>query len=557
MKRAAAGLGLALVAWSGALQAEPRAVEIGLTELGVVRVADAWKAPGPAGAAASGPEEPSGETALEVFLRLPLEPVLHLDLGASPPGRLVVEVASDGREPETLPLPAAGGPLRAPLPDFAGRVVRIRFRGPGAERVALAGARIRGTADAQPALLPRSPDAAGRRWNVLVYVVDALRPDRLSLYGYTRPTSPKLDAIAARAIVFENAYATGPNTLHSIPALFTSLSATEAAQRLRFARGPRSPTLAEAFRAGGYATAAFQANFLLKSYLGFDRGFGIYRIVLGRGERGPLADAAELHSHVFDWIHTPRRRPSFLYVQSLDVHNPYRPPAPFRGRFGGDPDAELDPAHYDDAVAYQDHELGSLVAALGEIGLRDSTILVITSDHGESLGEGGRVLHGGSLTEEQVRVPLILSLPWQTEPRREEAVVSLMDLGPTLLELAGLPIPPRFQGTSLLSAAPFEQPRIAAGEKPELGWFLREGGWKLVVDPERRASLYHVAADPNESQDLAAAQPVRTAYLTSLLWQRSRSFRNRGQAPPDPGRGLDEGERRDMKESLRALGYIE
>src|SRR5262249_1431396 len=214
---------------------------------------------------------------------------------------------------------------------------------------------------------------------------------------------------------------------------------------------------------------------LLVPALGFNRGFATYEIVgpqhPPQGKGLEKASAAELHARVAAWLATPRerQRPFFLYVQSFDVHSPYTPPQDFLGRFAGTQEnlapvltffpEEMDPAtrevfreavsklepwHYDDAIAYNDFELGGLVDRMAALGLRESTVIVVTADHGESLGEGGRFTHGLSLNEELLHIPLIVALPWVERPiRLDNAVVSLVDVEPTLLVLAGIQPPGR------------------------------------------------------------------------------------------------------------------
>ena len=295
-----------------------------------------------------------------------------------------------------------------------------------------------------------------------------------------------------------------------------------------------------------------------------------------RKAKFPLATAAELHARVLKWLARKRERPFFLFVQSFDVHDPYAPPPPFLGRFSKSvkrPPLTLssiprrmkperykqrlqDAAVYDDAVAYADHELGNLIESLSELGLRDSTALVITSDHGEALGERGLFLHGQSLHEEEVRIPLIISLPWQPSAARSEDVISLMDLGPTLLDLAGIAIPDQFQGQSFLQPPEAHRPRIAIGNRKLNEWFLREGPWKLVVW-KKRVELFHIPSDRHEAHDLSEQSPIVLAYLYRLLWENSLAVRDTGYQQRSIDYGLDEKQRKQLHDSLRALGYTE
>jgi arylsulfatase A-like enzyme len=216
--------------------------------------------------------------------------------------------------------------------------------------------------------------------------------------------------------------------------------------------------------------------------------------------------------------------------------------------------------HYDDGIAYADHELGQLLAALTDLGLRDSTAIIITADHGESLGEGGRFLHGLSLNQEQVHVPLLISVPWLREPLRVGSLVSLLDLAPTLLDLAGIPVPAQFKGRSLVRSHPRHEPRIAVGErsgpKGFQEWFLRQGEWKLIAT-RRGRSLFHIPSDRLETRDLSEQRPILTRYLTGLLWAGSPAFREVDYQAPPADRHLDEAQLKELEEAGRALGYIE
>jgi arylsulfatase A-like enzyme len=504
----------------------------------------------------------AGPGTIDFHLRLPEEAELSFGLAADHPlESLEISVAHDGGV-APLALQLAGTRWRADLADLAGRAVRIRFESGAAGPVRWIEPWVIGRGDT-PVLLPAPSTRQDRRPNILLYVVDALRPDRLSLYGYGRPTSPRLEALAQRATVFDNAYSNGADTMSAIPALFTSLPPGEGLMELRHPRFPRRPTLAETLDKHHYTTAAFQANFTLRPSLGFDRGFFRYALLADEtGSKLRKISAAALHAQVIPYATAPRKRPFFLYVQSLDVHNPYAPPPPFLGRWSKDTGvaASLQPDRYDEAIAYADHELGVLLDALAKRGLIDSTLIVVTADHGEALGEGGRTLHGRSLHEEQVRIPLLVAPPGQARATRVDALVSLMDLAPTLVDAAGFPVPPSFQGRSLLERNPWFEPRLALGEfsgPNRRAWYLREDEWKLVV-VQGEHHLFHLPTDPGEERDLAAERPITTAYLARLLWERVADYRDmRLDAPAPLVDGLDGAERKALEDALRALGYIE
>ncbi len=505
-----------------------------------------------------------------------------------PPERLAVVVQEDPADgpPETAVAAArAGEDWRVPLAAFAGGVVRVRIADRGGGALTLQRPRVVGNARRLPPLLDARARPPARPINVVLYVVDALRADRLSTYGYPYPTSPNLDRLAARGRLFMSAYSAGPNTTASVPSLLGSRYPWEHGGHLAADRDAR-PTLAELFRRAGYRTGGFQANFLLPAILGFGRGFDRYDVVFEKTASGPRkVDAGTLHAHVLDWLQQGHGEPFFIYVQSLDVHNPYDPPAEFRGRVRpvdaepsavektlADPAASealrrivaaLKPELYDDCIAYADQEIGNLLAALDRLGVRDRTAVVITADHGESLGEGGRFLHGHSLLEELVRVPLILVLPWDPEPRTIVEPVSLLDVAPTLLDLAGLAVPDTFRGHSMLRERtdPPEHPIVGARLEAAPGpnahasdWYLRDGPWKLRIDRQNGPHLFDIPADHAESRDVATERPVRAAYLEARL--RGLAASTGGSAPPSAPE-LGDAERRERDRALRALGYVE
>jgi arylsulfatase A-like enzyme len=364
-------------------------------------------------------------------------------------------------------------------------------------------------------------------------------------------------------------------------------------------------TLAEAFSLGGWRTAAFVANPLLLDAFGYTRGFGAYEILRRQDNDERFVRADTMMDRAIEYLTVNRDASSFVYVHLMDVHTPYDPPPPFRGRFAGDgmvrpstprrpPDVrpspvdvdlpervgpwrpsdrteeDLDPAHYDDGIAWVDAQIARLVNALDALGVGDRSALVVTADHGEALGneDDGRTLHGHAVFEELAHVPLVLRLPWIAHGRRVSQVVSLVDLAPTLLDLVGVPIPSSFAGTSFFRAPPSADPPAALVERLEpqwtlrhvLGagrygvaeWALREGDWKIVMD-ETRVRLFDLAKDPKETTDVHDAHPDVTGYLVGRIARLSPGLSRRERPPVvDPGGGAE----RSLTEALKALGYV-
>ncbi|MBM4014132.1 MAG: sulfatase, partial [Planctomycetes bacterium] len=335
-----------------------------------------------------------------------------------------------------------------------------------------------------------APETVGneQRPHVVLLVLDTLRADRLGCYGYGRPTSPELDALAARGVVFDHAVAAAPMTRGSIASLFTSLDPDAHGTNDVLERLPDSAdTLAERFRRAGYATACFSTNENVSPVFGFDQGFDTFWLhrlsrlerftawgrlghwvteTLGLGRQSADlddSDARHLTDAVLGWLPGAAKRSQFLYVHYIDPHSPYAPPEDLinadppdpawpaeRGRFphncpphpfGEWPEQEPGVLEaiaqlYDAEIRFCDREVGRLVRELERRGFLRDSFLVITADHGEEFFDHAQMGHGHSLYEELLRVPLLVLGPG-IEPGRVAAPVQLIDLLPTLVTLCG------------------------------------------------------------------------------------------------------------------------
>jgi arylsulfatase A-like enzyme len=415
------------------------------------------------------------------------------------------------------------------------------------------------------------PDAPRGSPNVLLVVLDAVRAPNLSLYGYARPTSPRLQQLAMRGVSFERAIATAPWTLPSHAGLFTGLWPHQMSSDwgTPLDHGPR--TLAEALSARGYATGAFVGNFHYASReTGLGRGFHRYedfpvfdpahlvrasmpgrlaqhfcgRLLRRRGRQtDPGRKTAEtVNSRLVRWVERVEGRPFFAFVNYYDAHDPYLPPEPFRSRFDT-PDAAagteagrvrrlLD--RYDGAIAHTDHALGELLDTLESRGVLAHTIVVVTSDHGEEFGEHGVYEHGKSLYMPSLHVPLVLAFPGRVPAgvsvRRP---VSLREVPTTVMELAGLASGGVFPGAPLSrywgadSTAPLEPILAEVGRGFDLPPNAPAGRGpmsSLVSEPHHyirggdgKEELYDYLADPWELRDLAATDTSRVAELRRTL----------------------------------------
>lgn len=425
------------------------------------------------------------------------------------------------------------------------------------------------------------------RPNVLVVVLDTLRADRLGAYGSTRGLTPFLDELAARAVVFERAYASSSWTSPSIASLLTSRHPLQhGVMDFDSALGHAELTLAEILHPLGYRTAGFSANFRLAEGLGYAQGFDhweVYLPQLTNPEADPKVRASSVRRRLSAWLDgaADDARPTLLYVHLMDVHSPYDPPDPLRLRFA--PDAsraviddlnarlhDLDASEpvaftdaevtllerlYDAEVAGLDAELAKLFSGLEARRFLDDAIVLVLADHGEEFREHGALLHGATLFEAGVRVPLLMLAPGLEAGQRVPEPVSLLDVAPTLLALLEVPAPDSFEGRSLLArlagsaqeegevlldiAAPLEKRTHALG--------VVRGSRKLLVDTGGVVRVYDLAQDPAESAPTSS--PEAAPDLVAALVEARRSLE--ADASPAVRIELDE----QTRAGLRALGY--
>ena len=416
--------------------------------------------------------------------------------------------------------------------------------------------------------------------NLLFVSFDTTRADRLSLYGYQHPTSPNVDALAARGATFRQAFSHVPSTLPAHATMFTGLLPPEHGVRCngKFQLAGAHRTLAEILAGAGFDTGAVLGAFPLDGRFGLAQGFAHYdadfsgsALTARRRARSPEAPASwighryadfergadEVTDRAIDWLRQRRGR-WFLFAHYFDPHAPYEP--------AGDAGSFADP--YDAEIAFADRHLGRLLEAVGEMPGR--TLIVFTADHGEGLGEHGEPFHNRFLFNSTMRVPLVVVLDGAIAPATEVGVgVGQVDLLPTILDLLGLRPPAGLSGRSLaaaLLAATEPLPRPIYGET--LVWNLEvpqglerrallAGGHKLVLTElaaegrvSRTFELYDLAADPRELRDLAAADPSRRDRLAARLQALADRLEEEAYEPVPFE--MDEGTR----ERLRSLGYL-
>ncbi|MCP2621102.1 sulfatase, partial [Candidatus Aminicenantes bacterium AC-334-E05] len=291
-----------------------------------------------------------------------------------------------------------------------------------------------------------------KSYNYILISVDTLRADRLECYGFSRIKTPTINEMARSGIKFERCISQTPLTL---PSHTTILTGT-----YPFFHGVRDnggfivpkelQTIAELFKEKKYITGAIVGAYVLDSKWGLNQGFDFYydRFNLDRKEGFSIADVQrrgdEVITVAINWLNKVKNNNFFLFLHLYDPHTPYEPPSPFKEKYSND--------LYLGEIAYTDFQLGRLWEYLKEEKLLDKTILIFTSDHGESLGEHGEATHGFFVYQEGIHVPLIFVLPFKKlQNLIREQVVSLVDIMPTILELAKIPIPKQIQGRSLVS----------------------------------------------------------------------------------------------------------
>jgi arylsulfatase A-like enzyme/cytochrome c-type biogenesis protein CcmH/NrfG len=387
--------------------------------------------------------------------------------------------------------------------------------------------------------------------------IDTLRADRVGCYGYARASTPTLDALAARGVRFSTAVAHVPLTAPSHASILTGLTPLGHGMRDNggFVLPEKVRSIAEDFKSAGYQTAAFVSGFPLTRRFGLDRGFETYDDHLPRGsDRRRPAYVERTADRTTDaalyWLggvgEHPRPSPWFAWVHYYDPHAPYEPPEALRPRFGSSP--------YDGEIAFVDEHLGRLLRALEANGSAAGAIVLVTADHGESLGEHGEDTHGIFVYDSTLRVPWIMAGLGVPEGRTISTVARGIDVTPTLLDYAGLKARPEMEGRSLRPAAAGktldDAPTYSESLHSQLqyGWAplhaLRTDRFKLIDAP--RAELYDLAADGAENQDRAAQDVPRVAALRREL------ERVMATTTPSAAQGIDA----ETAERLGALGYL-
>jgi arylsulfatase A-like enzyme len=409
---------------------------------------------------------------------------------------------------------------------------------------------------------------AGAQPVVLFVLIDALRRDRLSVYGHDRPTSPTLDRLAGEGLFLANLIVhssqTVPSTLSILASQLPHEHGVQYVPETRSFAGapsgiPRVPPdlalLPEVLARAGFFTAGIVANPWLKGEYGFDRGYAEYRVLDSR-------DGAEINAAAARLLAEHAGEKIFLYLHYMDVHNPYTGASrgrafarPARGRYvyrnGLVPDLspddlEFTKALYDERVRYADGHVAELLERAREAGVDGDLTLVVTSDHGDEFHEHGGLGHGTTLYNELVRSFALIWNPARLAPRRVDGYLPALDLAPTLLDVLGLPAPPTMRGRPLPpEAGPAPRPiHVELADRKA----VLLGRWKLHLDlTTGREQLYDVGEDAG-IEDRPQREPQVQAELRAELEPLLRADRAPGEVVPiDP----------ETARQLRALGYLD
>jgi arylsulfatase A-like enzyme len=434
-------------------------------------------------------------------------------------------------------------------------------------RGAVAALAVAAVASAAIVLVVRHRAAPARRPNIVVILIDTLRRDHLPFHGYTRDTAPFLTGLAAQGVVFDQAYSTSGWTSPATASLFTSLYPfqhgvivgiqRQREEEYRFHRLPRTvTTLAESLKHAGYATYAISDNINVSPITGFDPGFDGF-------ESASDATAVAVNKRAKKWrAEITSRAPYFLYLHYLDPHEPYLPHAPWFETFMHDDRPSLSrrdfEAAYDSEIRFVDQKIAGLFE---DYGWDEDTFLVVTADHGEEFGDHGHAGHAHTLYSELVNVPLLMYRGGAGHPRRVDAAVSLIDVLPTLREVAGLPPDPRNEGVSLLplfrgqgwpyADRPLFSEIVTLGSDEVITAAIRRR-WKTIDYQAGTQALYDLEHDAREQADHAGERPdllrdLRGQYATYSIHARKYGDSSKSDVVLDPA----------SIEKLRALGYVQ
>jgi arylsulfatase A-like enzyme/Flp pilus assembly protein TadD len=451
--------------------------------------------------------------------------------------------------------PSGMVPIR---PQVSRRSLPCRHRTPRSSKATWVAAWLIAFILLPPPLALRASDAS--KPNVIFITIDTLRADHLHCYGDSQIQTPNIDALAATAARFTQAYSAVPITLPSHTTIFTGeYPMATGMHDFSDNKLPKSAvTLAEVLHDNGYSTAAFIGSAVLDSRFGLNQGFDTYfdHFDFSRLNETNLdlmdRRGDEVTDEALRWLRLNPPRPIFLWVHLYDPHYPYTPPEPYATRYRTHP--------YDGEIVFADSQVGRLFAFLRDNGLYDGSVIALMSDHGEGLGEHGEKTHGFFIYNSTLQVPLIIRVPG-VAPRVISDEVSLVDVMPTVLQALKIPIPPTVQGRSLLADI-LGRPSSGSSQLyaetylPLLHFHwsqlrsFQSRGMKYIDAP--RAELYDTHRDPHELKNLYATRRAMAHSLHDELFSMMR------RVTPSSGMAKAGKELTDpaLLERLQSLGYV-
>jgi arylsulfatase A-like enzyme len=560
--------------------ATPRRIEVEQVSAGGVDRAAIQLAPG---------------SQIDWFVEVPDDGMLVFGAGLDQDGNgaLGVQISSDGSDGSSQRIDIGSGwsDQQVSLSQLAGALARVRFRNEGTVDLAVSDVRIvRRVGEVTTIEEPAR--------NVVVLLIDTLRESKVhAYYPKTRVKTPAIDEFASQGVLFERPQSPENWTKPAVASVLTSLHPATHKTKEDASKLPKSALmLSEVYKKAGFKTASFIANGYVSNAFGFDQGWDHYTNYIRESRN---TNASNVFGEAQGWIEKNKDGRFFVYIQTIDPHVPYDPPAEFLQMYDPEPysgqvknrrthlmldEAKKNPGKYtftkrdkeriealhDGEISYHDEYFGKFLVKLRELGLDENTLIVVTSDHGEEFQEHGSWGHGHSVYQELLGVPLMFRWPGVIPANaRIGPVVSTMDIAPTVLEATRVPIPEQFEGRSLLGFMRGDWPvgpHVAFSDFLDHRRVIRGGDWKMIIRGNLSHVIFDLANDYWEKQELDGSKhPIAQRYLRTLHGQflgaqdRSRWLAASASSSATKRPGLTE-EKQEMTpelcRQLVALGYI-